>query len=124
MAILPANVDRFLRGSVRSVWELELLLLLRAQRARSWTADELVRDLRASVLIVTDALASLQKSSLVSKSENEQYQYWPATPELDQLVTEVAGAYASSPAAVIEAILSSPSSSVRVFADAFKIKKD
>lgn len=124
MAMLPATVDRFLRGSVRSVWELELLLLLRTQRARSWSPEELVRDLRASVLIVMDALESSQKSGLVSKSGSDQYQYWPLTPELDQLVTEVAAAYASSPAAVIEAILSSPSSSVRIFADAFKIKKD
>ena len=122
--MLPANVDRFLRGTVRSVWELELLLLLRRQRARLWTADELVRDLRASVLIVADSLDSLQKVGLVSRNANEQYQYWPITPELDHLVDDVAAAYASSPVAVTEAILSSPSSSVRTFADAFKIKKD
>ncbi|HEY3917336.1 MAG TPA: hypothetical protein VGL83_06065 [Stellaceae bacterium] len=77
-------------------------------------------------MIVADALDSLQKSGLVDKSGNDpyQFQYWPTTPELDQLVTEVAAAYASAPAAVIEAILSAPSSSVRIFADAFKIKKD
>lgn len=100
-----------------------MLLFLRAQRARSWPPDELVRDLRATLLIVTDALESLQKSGLVGKSENERYRYWPATPELDEVVTEVSGAYASSPASVIEAILSAPSSSVRIFADAFKIKE-
>lgn len=122
--MLPSNVVRFLLGSIRSVWELELLLLLRAQKARSWTTDELVRDLRASVLIVTDALGNLQKTGLVNKAANEQYQYWPVTPDLDQLVSEVAIAYASAPAAVIEAILSAPSSSVRIFADAFKIKRD
>jgi len=122
--MLPAGVDRFLRGTVRSVWELELLLLLRQQRTRLWTADELVRDLRASVLIVGDSLDSLQKAGLVSRNANEQYQYWPITPELDHLVDDVSAAYASSPVAVTEAILSSPSSSVRTFADAFKIKKD
>jgi len=86
--MLPANVDRFLRGTVRSVWELELLLLLRRQRARLWTADELVRDLRASVLIVGDSLDALQKVGLVSRSANDQYQYWPVTPELDHLVDD------------------------------------
>jgi hypothetical protein len=122
--MLPSNVDRFLRGSLRSVWELELLLLLRRQRTRLWTGDELVRDLRASILIVSDALDTLQKAGLVSKNLNDQYQYWPIAPELDQLVEDVASAYASSPVAVTQAILSAPSSSVRIFADAFKIKKD
>jgi hypothetical protein len=122
--MLQASVDRFLRSTLRSVWELELLLLLRRQRACLWTADELVRDLRASVLIVGDSLDSLQKVGLVSRNANEQYQYWPITPELDQLVDDVAAAYTSSPVAVTEAILSSPSTSVRTFADAFKIKKD
>jgi hypothetical protein len=122
--MLPAGVDRFLRGTVRSVWELELLLLLRLQRARLWTADELVHDLRASVLIVGDSLDALQKAGLVSRNANDQYQYWPIAPELDHLVDDVAMAYASSPVAVTEAILSAPNSSVRIFADAFKIKKD
>ena len=68
--------------------------------------------------------APLQKAGLVSKSATDQYQYWPISPELDQLVEEIAAAYASSPVAVTEAILSAPSSSIRIFADAFKIKKD
>ncbi|HLI21753.1 MAG TPA: hypothetical protein VKV32_11575 [Stellaceae bacterium] len=122
--MLRPNVDRFLRGSIRSVWDLELLLLFQKHRARLWTVDELVRDLRASVLIVGDALDALQKAGLVAKNANDQYQYWPISPELDQTVEAVAAAYASSPVAVTQAILSAPSSSVRIFADAFKIKKD
>lgn len=122
--MFPANVDRFLRGTLRSVWDLELLLLFQRHRTRLWTVDELVRDLRASMLIVGDALDALQKAGLVSKNANDRYQYWPVSPELDQLVETVAAAYASSPVAVTEAILSAPSSSVRIFADAFKIKKD
>src|SRR6185312_5838884 len=118
------NVDRFLRNSLRSVWELELLLLCRDQRERLWTVDELVRELRASVLIVGDALDSLQKLGLVSKNAKDEYQYWPASPELGLLVEDVAATYASAPVAVTEAILSAPSSSVRIFADAFKINKD
>jgi DNA-binding IclR family transcriptional regulator len=122
--MLPAHVERFLRGAVRSVWELELLLLLHRLRTRLWTAEELVRELRASVLIVGDALDTLQKAGLVSRNADEQYQYWPIAPELDQLVEDVAAAYANSPVAMTEAILSAPHSSVRTFADAFKIKKD
>ena len=65
-----------------------------------------------------------RKVGLVSKSSDEAYRFWPVSPELDQLVNDVAAAYASSPVAVTKAILSAPSTSVRTFADAFRIKKD
>jgi hypothetical protein len=122
--MLPAHVERFLRGALRSVWELELLLLLHRLRTRLWTAEELVRELRASVPIVGDALDALQKAGLVARNANEQYQYWPIAPELDQRVDEVAVAYANSPVAVTEAILLAPHRGMRIFADAFKLKKD
>ena len=105
--MLPPSVDRFLR-SLRSVWELELLLLVHAQGAQVWKADELVRDLRASVLIVTDALAAPQRMNLIEKGAGDSYRYAPASAELKQLVHEIAASYASSPAAVINAILSTP----------------
>jgi len=122
--MLPPNVDRFLRGSIRSVWDLELLLLLHREKARAWTAEALIRELRASALIVRDALATAQKAGLVAASGSEEYRYWPATPELDSLVADIAAAYATFPAAVTKAIWSAPNASVRTFADAFKIKKD
>jgi hypothetical protein len=122
--ILPANVDRFLRTSFRSLWELELLLMLHRQNSRQWTADDLVHELRASVLIIADALEALQKAGLVVKSRSDAYQYRPASPELDNLVGEVRSVYAGAPVAVTEAILSAPNSSVRTFAEAFKIKRE
>ncbi|HWE71881.1 MAG TPA: hypothetical protein VG328_01870 [Stellaceae bacterium] len=124
LVMLPAHVERFLRDAVRSVWELELLLLLYRLRTRLWTADELVRELRASVLIVGDSLGALQKAGLVNRNADDQYQYWPISPELDHLVGDIATAYANSPVAVTEAILRAPHSGIRIFADAFKIKKD
>jgi hypothetical protein len=59
-----------------------------------------------------------------SSVRRSSYRYAPVTPELDQLVDDTAAAFASSPSSVTEAILSAPSSSIRIFADAFKIKKD
>jgi hypothetical protein len=122
--MLPQSVDRFLRGSLHSVWELELLLLLHGQRGRSSTADALVHDLRASIAIVGTALGTLQLLGLIERTADDSYRYAPASPELDQLVGELATAFAGSPVSVTEAILSAPSSSIRTFADAFKIKKD
>jgi hypothetical protein len=121
---LSPNVDRFLRNSVRSVWDLELLLFLRREKARSWTADELIHELRASLPIVTDALSMLQKTGFVNETAKGEYRFWPASPELDRTANELADAYANFPAAVTEAIWSAPNAKIRTFADAFKIKKD
>ena len=52
------ELSRFIRSSFRSVWSLELLLLLKRER-RTWTHAELVAALRASDLIVGQGLEAL-----------------------------------------------------------------
>ncbi len=117
------EVERFLKSSIRSVWDLELLLFMQAERARSWTAEELVRALRGSMLIVSDALLGLTAAGLIGEEE-ARYRYRPATPELDRLVEMLRETYASYPAAVTNMIWSTPRATIQIFADAFKIKKD
>ena len=42
------DVLAFIRTTVKSVWSLELLLLLRRGAGRAWSADDLVREIRGS----------------------------------------------------------------------------
>src|SRR5690348_877167 len=63
--LLSQQLERFLRTSIRSVWEVELLLLLHQEPSRSWSVVELIRQLRASSLIINDALIALQRVELV-----------------------------------------------------------
>lgn len=122
--MLPTNVERFLASSIRSVWDLELLLLLRREKARNWTSDAMIRELRASSVIVNEAIGTLEKAGFVMDVGRNEFRYHPVTPELDGLAAALAEAYASFPAAVMDAIWSAPSAKIRTFADAFKIKKD
>ena len=50
------------RKHIRSVWSLELLLLLRSSPAEAWRAEALVRELRASTPLIAGCLAGLQES--------------------------------------------------------------
>lgn len=122
--VLSQNLERFLRTSIRSVWELELLLLLRKESSRAWSAAELVRQLRASGLVVSDALVALQRADLVTQEPAEYFRYRPVTAELAEVVDELAETYANLPASIMNIIWSTPRSNIEIFADAFRLRKD
>jgi DNA-binding IclR family transcriptional regulator len=106
---------------IKSVWALELLILLR-RGSRAWRQDELVRELRSSDVAVGDALAGLQASGLVAADREGGYRYEPASPELDRLCGRIEALYAAKPLAVARAIMTAPNDKLRIFADAFRLK--
>lgn len=122
--MLSQKLERFLRTSIRSVWEIELLLLLRKERARSWATAELVRHLRASSLVVSDALVALQRIDLVARDPENRFTYRPATDELTAIADELAATYACAPASIMSVIWSTPTTNIQTFADAFRLRKD
>lgn len=122
--MLSDEVLRFLRTWIASVWALELLLLLQRRRERAWKIEDLIRELRGSIGIVTTALSELQNADLVTAEPDGSFRYRPSTPELDGTVAAVAKAYADYPYAVSQAIFTAPSHKIQLFADAFRIKKE
>jgi hypothetical protein len=112
-----------IRQSVRSVWALELLLLMRRERERSWTPEALVSELRASHTLVADNLAALEATGLVL-SEDGHYRYAPATPLLEKLCGRLEEEYRLRPVRVINAIASSPNDRLHKLANAFRLKGD
>jgi hypothetical protein len=121
--VISDDAKIFLRAVIRSVWALEVLLLLRTRRDRNWTVDELTRELRASHTAIRQALPNFRIAGLIRDSGGECIRYAPATGQLDQLVQEVACEYANRPFATINEILASQESSVEQFARAFRIRK-
>ena len=121
---LSEDVLRFLRHSIGSIWDLELLLLLHRDAARGWTAAGLVRELRGSPGIVASALTTLSRAGLAECDDSGQYRYRPATAELDDMAGKLLRTYSEFPFAVTQAIFAAPSDKIRVFADAFRLKKD
>lgn len=121
--MLEDDLQDFIQGSIRSVWALELLLLLRRDRERSWGADELVRELRASSTLVDENLNTFQASGLVAV-EDGRWRYAPAASVLDALCDRLEQAWRSKPGMVTKAIVMAPNDKLQTFADAFRIRGD
>jgi hypothetical protein len=113
---------RFVGSSFRSVWALELLLVLKRE-PRLWSRDELVTVLRASDLVVAKALDGLVAAGLASV-EGQGALYMPVSADVAQRVDEVERLYALRPDAVRRAIVAASASSATAFADAFRLRKD
>ena len=112
----------FVRDTIKSVWALELLLLMRRERERSWSRDDLVRELRSSDAAIGEAVVGLRNAGFLANSGADGLQYWPASPDLERIGDEIEAIYAAKPIAVVKAITSAPNDKLRIFADAFKLK--
>ena len=117
------EVARFIRSSFRSVWSLELLLLLKRE-PRTWPRDEIVAALRASDLIVAQGLDALTAAGLVVVDEAGNAAYRPSSPVTAALVEEAESLYARSPDAVRRLIVGAFADPLTDFADAFRLRKD
>jgi hypothetical protein len=112
----------FITSSFRSVWALELLLVLKRE-PRVWTRRELVTTMRASDLVVSNALDSLVAVGLASL-EGEGARYMPVSDQVADCVEQAEKLYATRPNAVRRAIVSASADGVTAFADAFRLRKD
>lgn len=114
-----SDVLSFIREHIRSVWALELLLKLKADSERCWTADALVEGMRASRALVDDNLAVLMKAGLVVPDDAGGFRYRPAAPVLARLCDELEETYRVRPVTVIRWI-SAPAERLQSLADAFR----
>ncbi len=113
---------RFIGSSFRSVWALELLLLVKAE-PRLWSRDELVSALRASELVVHKVIDELVAGGLIS-IEGDGARYMPVSDDIARHVKEVEKLYSARPDAVRRAIVSTAASGATAFADAFRLRKE
>ena len=118
----PDDLLRFIGSSFRSVWALEVLLVLKRE-PRQWTHAELVSTMRASELVISRALDALLAAGLVS-IEGEGARYMPVNASVAECVEQVEKLYAARPDAVRRAIVSPSASAAAAFADAFRLRKD
>ena len=122
MTSLSDELFRFIGSSFRSVWALELLLLLKRE-PRPWSRDELITTLRASELVVNKAIDELVAAGLISV-EGDGARYMPVSEDIAKNVKQVEKVYSARPDAVRRAIVSASASGATAFADAFRLRKD
>ena len=115
-----SDLITFVREHVRSVWAVELLLLLRRDPERCWSPPDLVSELRASTSLVADNLQRFETSGLIAP-EDGCFRYAPASPVLEALCAQLESAYRERPVQVIN-MIARPVDPLQSLADAFKFK--
>ena len=122
---MPADesLKRFISASFRSVWSLELLLILK-HRAGYHRREELVGALHGSELVVTQALDWLVAGGLATLDAEGRASYQPASPDLASLVEQTEDLYGRKPDAVRRLIVAGAAPGLTAFADAFRFRKD
>ena len=122
--MIPEHLRAFLRATIKSVWALDLLVLLQEAPGRAWTVASLNDRLRASTSLVEEILGSFIRQGLVTQESDGTYRYAPGSAETAGLASELARLYAQRPVAVIKEIMSAPNEKLHSFVDAFRLKKD
>jgi hypothetical protein len=121
-------VQRFLKEHVRSVGELEVLLLLHRDPERWWTAEAVNEELRASLQAAKDGLAHLHSVGLAERGgrDAQNFRLEGACADGDSVVGQLAELFKHNLSSVIEAIYAPKHDTLREFADAFRLtsKKD
>ena len=117
---ISEELASFIASSFRSVWALELLLLLKAQQ-RPCATGELVTLLRASEHVVESALQSLTAAGLAGL-EGKAFSYMPVSSAVAALVDETEQVYRSHPNRVRRLIVASTHKGLSAFSDAFRFK--
>lgn len=112
----------FIAASFTSVWALELLLVLK-RAGGACTRPDLVKKLRASDLVVSNALESLLTAGLVSH-EHDTAIYLPTNRSAAANVERAEELYHRRPDVVRRAIVNSQARSIIAFADAFRLRKE
>jgi hypothetical protein len=122
---LPSAVKDFLARYIRSVEQLEVLLLLRSQPARSWTATEVYEVVRSSLGSIGERLEGFCDAGFFVKTQNEPpaFRYAEENPQ-SRAVDEVAAAYRTWRVRIIETIFTAEVDPLKSFSDAFRIRKE
>jgi len=118
-----SNIDQFLLDQIDTIPHLEALLLLWNSRPKKWSLEDMAQALFVATDAAKEILDDLARRDLIVSGAFGNYHY-ETSPQRDQLVADVDSTYRKELIRVSLLIHSKPSSAVREFARAFRLKKD
>lgn len=119
---LPPLVREFLARHIRSVEQLEILLLVSLPSREPWSSRRVYETIFSTEHSVSGWLEELVRQALITR-EDDPPTYQPATaPAIVEQIAAVRLAYKTAPVRVIEAIYKRETDAAQSFADAFKFK--
>lgn len=117
------DVTTFISTSFRSIWSLELMLLLKRQPSFHGR-KELEERLRGSELVISQALDGLVAAGLVTLDGEGRAKFQPATDNLLALTEATEDLYTRKPGTVRRLIVARAAPGLSAFADAFRLRRD
>lgn len=119
---IAPRVRDFLLAHVDSIELLEVLMMLAAQPATSFTPEQVSDHLRTATSSARMRLQRLLDHQLVEKTDGDAFRL-RRDGELLETLRQVADAYRDWRVTVVTLIYSRPTNAVLVFTDAFVLKK-
>jgi hypothetical protein len=113
----------FAAGLFRSVWALDLLLMLRRTQGRRWHDAEIIKELRSSRVVLAEALNNLMSVGLVIAEDDGTYCYRSGNADIEETISELEKIYAVKPTAVMRKIVTTPNAKLQILSDAFRIRE-
>jgi hypothetical protein len=118
---LSEPVARFVRERLPSVEQIDIVLLLRDDRERAWTAPEVAAKLAMPPESTAMRLFLLASNGVVAMESSGMPRYRYAAG-FEELIDELADVYTTNREALTP-IIGGPPDPLRSFADAFKLKR-
>jgi DNA repair protein RadC len=125
-AEIPAPVVRFVAEHIKSLDQLELLLLLLQSPHRWWDAPSVARELMMdtdSARRVLERFAS-QNLLAIAVTGDVRYRFQPGETRLREVAEAFDAAYRTNRLAILQLVTGRPQRSIRDFAKAFRIRRD
>lgn len=122
----PQELREFIQENIPNIDAAELLLLLARSPDRGHDVKAIADALRPTVVPEAAArryLAHFKERGLVVQLQDDEFRYYPASPDIDAVVRALTKAYNERPVTLVRMIYSLRDEKIRSFADAFRLKK-
>ncbi len=117
--VVIRDVDQY----VDSLDALEVVMLLFRERQRTWTADDVVRELRISGRVARRELDRMRSRGVASEADGA-YRFDSTDVDKAAAIARIAAAYGARRVELINYVASQTLKRIQSIADAFKLKKD
>ena len=121
---ISSEVIQFVAQFIRSLDQLETLLLVSALPDREWSVAAVDSVIRSNPESVSLWLEGFVQSGILSRSrETGLFRYQPSTAELARAVAALGATYKMSRHKIVELIYAGQPSAIKSFAEAFRFRK-
>lgn len=117
------DLKDFISKNIHSVAQLEILLMLRSDPQRYWTADEITQKLYLQLQMTSQLLSEIVERGLANRADSG-YLYHPANDADRNAIDCLDRMYHERRVTVISEMFSKPKDSLRAFSDAFRLRRE